>query len=290
MAYKVCLLDSDPAYQRALMEYLNSRTTIPVQLYVFTIPATYMAFREKEKPQLILVGDAYADWKDPDDCPVLVLTGNRELIGQPKYFFRYQSVERLVEVIQQILSMNQRYVVNSGMFYAVYSPLGRCGKTTFSKSLCRQFTDSLYVNWEGISEMADEDELGSWILYCIKSRNEECLTYLQTHAVTSLPPPDCFEDIRQIEKEDLIWFREEVRKRQLYESVVFDIGGMVLASYRVLEAFDRIFVPTLSDAVSLRKQEVFGQMLRRNYEHMENLQYVQLEGQDADCVVEMYMR
>lgn len=290
MAYKVCLLDSDPAYQRALMEYLNSRTTIPIQLYVFTIPAAYMAFRGHEKPHLILVGDAYADWKDSEDCPVLVLTGNREFIGQSQYFFRYQSVERLVEVIQQILGMKRRCEVETGMFYAVYSPLGRCGKTTFAKSLSRQFTNSLYVNWEGISETTDEDELGGWMLYCIKSRNEECLTYLQTHAVSSLPPPDCYEDIRQIEIEDLLWFREELKKRQLYEGVIFDIGGMVLASYAVLDAFDRIFIPTLADAVSIRKQEVFGQMIQRKYEHVENLQYVQLEGQDVDRVAEMCMR
>ena len=88
MAYKVCLLDSDPAYQRALMEYLNLRATIPIQLYVFSNPAVYAAFREREKPELILVGDCYADWKDAEDCPVLVLTINREYIGRTQYFFR----------------------------------------------------------------------------------------------------------------------------------------------------------------------------------------------------------
>lgn len=87
MAYKVCLLDSDPAYQRALMEYLNLRATIPIQLYVFSNPAVYAAFREREKPELILVGDCYADWKDAEDCPVLVLTTNREYIGRTQYFF-----------------------------------------------------------------------------------------------------------------------------------------------------------------------------------------------------------
>lgn len=64
MAYKVCLLDSDPAYQRALMEYLNLRATIPIQLYVFSNPAVYAAFREREKPELILVGDCYAELED----------------------------------------------------------------------------------------------------------------------------------------------------------------------------------------------------------------------------------
>ena len=191
MAYKVCLLDSDPAYQRALMEYLNLRATIPIQLYVFSNPAVYAAFREREKPELILVGDCYADWKDAEDCPVLVLTTNREYIGRTQYFFRYQSVEHLVETMLQMIGANQPCVTETGMFYAVYSPLGRCGKTTFAKKLCERIGNSLYVNWEGISECLDEKGIGSWMLYCMKSRNEECLEYLQANAVASLPPPEC---------------------------------------------------------------------------------------------------
>ena len=157
MAYKVCLLDSDPAFQRALMQYLNLRATIPIQLYVFSNPAVYAAFREREKPELILVGDCYADWKDAEDCPVLVLTTNREYIGRTKYFFRYQSVEHLVETMLQMIGANQPCVTKTGMFYAVYSPLGRCGKTTFAKKLCERIGNSLYVNWEGISECLDEN-------------------------------------------------------------------------------------------------------------------------------------
>lgn len=172
MAYKVCLLDSDPAYQRALMEYLNLRATIPIQLYVFSNPAVYAAFREREKPELILVGDCYADWKDAEDCPVLVLTINREYIGRTQYFFRYQSVEHLVETMLQMIGANQPCVTETGMFYAVYSPLGRCGKTTFAKKLCERIGNSLYVNWEGISECLDEKGIGSWCIYCMKSRNE----------------------------------------------------------------------------------------------------------------------
>lgn len=290
MAYKVCLLDSDPAYQRALMEYLNLRSTIPIQLYVFSNPVVYMAFREQEKPELILVGDCYADWKDAEDCPVLVLTANREYIGREHYFFRYQSVEQLVWTMMEMIQTNHPRVVESGMFYAVYSPLGRCGKTMFARSLCRIIEKSLYVNWEGISDTSDENGIGSWMLYCIKSRNPECLEYLQEHTVDRIPPPECFRDIRQMEVEDLQWFYQEVKNRQLYACVVFDIGGMALANYAVFGAFDRIFVPTLGDAVSQKKQVVFEQMLQQEYKNTENLQYVQLEGQDVDQIAEMYVR
>lgn len=71
------------------------------------------------------VCDSYADWKDAEDCPVLVLTANREYIGRAQFFSRYQSVERLVETMLQMIGTNQPCAIETGMFYAVYSPLGR---------------------------------------------------------------------------------------------------------------------------------------------------------------------
>ena len=90
--------------------------------------------------------------------------------------------------------------------------------------------------------------------------------------------------------EDLRWFREAIQRRGQYAGVVFDIGGMALASYAVFGAFDRILIPTLRDTVSQKKQKVFEQMLRQEYEKTENLQYVQLEGQDVDQIADMYVR
>lgn len=163
-----------------------------------------------------------------------------------------------------MIGANQPCVTETGMFYAVYSPLGRCGKTTFAKSLCERIGNSLYVNWEGISECLDENGIGSWMLYCMKSRNEECLEYLQANAVASLPPPECFRDIRQIEIEDLRWFREAIQRRGQYAGVVFDIGGMALASYAVFGAFDRILIPTLRDTVSQKNRGYSSKCCVRN--------------------------
>ena len=74
------------------------------------------------------------------------------------------------------------------------------------------------------------------------------------------------------------------------EYIIMARGGMALASYAVFGAFDRILIPTLRDTVSQKKQKVFEQMLRQEYEKTENLQYVQLEGQDVDQIADMYVR
>lgn len=49
MAYKVGLLDRDLPYQKALTEYLNLRTSTPIQLYTFTTEQVLQQFLEREK-------------------------------------------------------------------------------------------------------------------------------------------------------------------------------------------------------------------------------------------------
>lgn len=290
MAYKVGLLDADSAYQRALMEYLNLRATVPIQLYAFTNPEAFDTFLKKEMPELILVGDEYADRMEQENCQGLVLTKKRENIGRSQYLFRYQSVDTLIKYMLETIGTAQKTSLEKGVFLAVYSPLGRCGKTQFANSLCRAMPDSLYVNWEGISAEEATDGIGSYLLYCMKSRNEACFAYLQEQHVTRIPPPDSFQDIRQAELQDMFFFRDGIRKRNLYDGVVFDIGVTALSGYEILSAFDSIFVPTLEDEPSQMKQKWFERAYLQEGGDIEKLRYISLDGQDSDRLAKQYVR
>lgn len=291
MAYKVCLLDSDSAYQRALMQYLNMRAAIPVQLYAFTTAESYAAFRKTAVPELLLVGEEYADWTDI--CPVCVLAKQREYTGKQKSLFRYQGVELLVKSMLEIIEQGQKKTVDGPAVYAVHSPLGRCGKTQFAKEICRRFAKGLYVNWEGIPERLCEStdaDMGNQLLYCLKSRNEAYITWLMEQGCTAIPPPDGYLDIRQIEKADLVWFQEAIREHTDYEVVVFDIGTMVVGTYGIFGAFDWVMVPVLNDPVSMAKTAVFSELVTRACGQIPQLVYVPMEGGPVEELVNRYVR
>ena len=273
MAYKVGMLDMDCAYQKAFMEYLNLRSTIPLRLYIFSNMERLENFCHQNELDLLLVGD------EIEECglnvPVLILTKHREHAQTDRYLFRYQSMEVIVQCILDTISKQRPKVEHEHAFLAVYSPLGRCGKTIYAKKLCNQFTKSLYVNWEGISSEPPADGFGSWMIYCMKSRNEECMEYLKEKKITSISSPDSFQDICQVEKSDLVWFRDAVRRRSMYDAVVFDIGSTVVCGYSVLEVFDRVYIPTLDDAVSQKKMQEFDRMVRQEIIDVSGLHYVQ---------------
>lgn len=274
MAYRVGLLDCDTEYQKALMEYLNLRAAKNVQLFVFSRAELLEQFLLTNVLSLLLVGDEFAGMRA--ECPVVVLTKYREYATFPQYIFRYQSAELLLNNLLQLLSQDEKQEVGTGLFLAVYSPLGRCGKTTYARWLCTQYASSLYVNWEGFSDAEKDRELGSQFLYCIKSRNESCFSLFEDEKPFEIVAPCGFQDIRQIEEKDLKWFREGLEKRKIYDCIVFDIGPTVLMDFSLFRQFDRVLIPILSDAVSKGKIRDFERMLRQETGDlgMDNLQYI----------------
>ncbi len=274
MSYKVGLLDNDPAYQKALMEYFNLRAKASIQLFVFSELKALERYLMTNRLSLLLVGDEFA--AQEVSCPMVVLTKYRERANGEQAIFRYQSAEMLVAYIMQYIGQDMCREVEPFLFVAVYSPLGRCGKTTYAKQLCAQYKNSLYINWEGFSGEPGDRETGSYLLYCMKSKNEACFTFLKEHQVETIPAPMGFQDIRQVEAADLIWFRDSLKQRQDYECVIFDIGGTVLSDFSVFKTFDYVIIPTLSDDISQHKIAEFERMLRQDASDicLEKLQYV----------------
>ncbi|MGN0390883.1 MAG: hypothetical protein ACI4L2_08715 [Wujia sp.] len=277
MAYRVGLLDYDTAYQNALMEYWNLRAATPVQLFVFSKPKMLEQFLATNALSLLLVGDEFADLCA--DCPVIVLTKYREYANLPRYMFRYQNAEKLLDNLMQFIAQDTKQEIGTSIFLAVYSPLGRCGKTMYARWLCSQYANSLYVNWEGFTASEKDREAGSHFLYCMKSRNESCFALLEEQKPSEIAAPSGFQDIRQIEMEDLKWFREGLTMRKIYDCIVFDIGPTVLSDYSIFSQFDRVLIPVLSDTVSQSKIRDFERILRQETGDagMDNLQYIETE-------------
>lgn len=288
MAYKVGLLDTDVAFQRALSEYVNLHTAIPIQLFLFSTMEAWQTFDAKDSLELLLVGDAFCELAVAEER--MVLTNKRELTEREGYLFRYQNVKVLLELVLKIVESRQKKMVSEGMLLAVYSPLGRCGKTTLAKGLCRHLPASLYVDWEGIPEEMPENDAGSHFLYCLKSKNLDIAAYFQEDACAQITAPECFLDIRQMEGEDIVWLRAFMRQQNIQRNVVFDIGTTVLSGYSLLSAFDRVLVPVLADAGSQAKLEVFKQLYRKETENGFGLQYVSLEGSEVEAVIREIVR
>lgn len=276
MVYRVGLLDYDRAYQNALMNYCNLRSSACIQLVVFSEQEKLEQFLATNVLNLLLVGDEFSYFQA--NCPVVVLTKYREHTNASQYLFRYQNMEHLLSGIFSFIGGHSLQEIQSCVCFAVYSPLGRCGKTTYAKWLCSQYTRSLYVNWEGFYDAQSDKKTGSYMLYCMKSRNEACFSVFEEQSVTEIGEPESIFDIRQVDAEDLRWFLDGLLKRKCYDCIVFDIGISVCSGFRIIDEFDRVLIPTLPDDISQRKLKDFERMLMQELGEtgLGKVQYVDL--------------
>ena len=148
---------------------------------------------------------------------------------------------------------------------AVYSPLGRSGKTSFALAYAREHS-FFYIGLEEYGIITNDFCAEGGLLYHIKNRKEDILSYMsgvmeEWEGVIVLGSPVLFTDIRQLTGEDMAWFLSELRKQADMPSVIIDFGSNCLAHLEVLDLFDRVYVPILSGVTEERKLSQFKSLL-----------------------------
>ncbi|MGN0367711.1 MAG: hypothetical protein ACI4EK_02930 [Wujia sp.] len=287
MAYRVGILDEDESYQKAVFQYCNTHGDLPIQMYAFTNIEAITTFLQSMTLDAVLVSEGYKNLEL--DIPRIVLTQHRTDTEKNNVFYRYQSMKIMLSEIIRLLEKNAPSINTECRVWAVYSPLGRCGKTAFARALVKQFPRSIYVNWEGYSSEKQPDERGTQILYCIKSKNAARLSEMLNQ--TELPAPRSYMDLHLLDVEDLEWLKEQLQKQSGLSLVVFDLGTMVLADLSMLRCFDRVFIPRLEDADSLHKLEVFRELIKQEIgdEFEKGLQYLEVLEKDVEQVAKKYV-
>ncbi len=280
MEYRVGICDEDYHYVVNLMEYVNSHKIGGMSLVAFSSLEAAEEYLGKSYLDGILIGRGIRAREEFADrhqgLTIIPMTEDSgAMVGQ---IYKYQSGLVIAQSILKQLNVSLAPEPMGGnAFCAVYSPLGRCGKTTLAKGLCVHHTNSLYV---GMEEFGARDSLGEEILYHIIFENPQVHGLLDRipaneYGVREVKGILSYMDIRQLTKENLQWLKEQLLVGGGYERVVFDIGGAVLADLNLLEVMDRIYVPVLEDE-GLPKLQAFRELLRgREYGEIgRRLQYL----------------
>lgn len=182
------------------------------------------------------------------------------------------------------------YKKKGNQLIAIYSPVGRCGKTQFALSLGKEEYGRkwLYIGFEdygviGNSEKEISDSLWETsFLYYVKERNTEGVNQVIENGRGILLSSFSPMDGKQLTEEDFIWMVQTIREQQYYSGIVFDIGTGVLQSLEWLDLFDDIFVPYIPNDMALLKKDKFNQVLRASeLEYvMEKIIYLNMSKQE----------
>ncbi len=168
----VAMYEQEEAYGKNLAEYVNRRESIPFEMQVFSQADKLSAYLEGHTPQLLLLSEGsgleYGEIRDQVE-EILYLTEQRDPVQRQNgdYIYKYQPTDQLLnQLMQHIGGRDQKdsgslILRTSCLIYGVYSPVGRCGKTTFSLLLGELLSRSHSVLYMGFDELPfpDEDEM-----------------------------------------------------------------------------------------------------------------------------------
>lgn len=282
MAKIFAICDLDSHYVKNLMQYINSRQNIPLKLQAFTSPELLKEFAGQNSIELLLISAEAMD-EEIAGLPVgkiVVLTedGAVDLKGFPAVN-RYQASGSLVQEVMQYYGTGNLAVayaaakLASTRLIGVYSPVKRCGKTSFAMALGEAYARNrkvLYVNLEdfsgfrGLFQKEYRMDISD-LLYFYREEKQGMLKRIEEvaehfHSMYYLPPAMCPADLRSVQPEEWReWFL--LLLQSSYEVVIVEPGDCINGLEEILALCNKIYMPVKEDKISLAKLEEFDHYL-----------------------------
>lgn len=278
MRYRIGLYDLEKNYSESLMKYINSNFYEKLNAISFqdiTIMTNYLG---ENSLDLLLIGDC----ENTDffkQYPLIYLVSDKYSVGENR-LFKYQNVRMLTTEIIRILDYSYMTKKKKGMFIGVYSPLGRCGKTNFSKALCLANHSSLYVGLEDVSDFFLSDnqtkqelkEIYERFIYFLVTENVMLMDLLfriqNSRDFQMIKAVGGIGETSQLTFQNIKWFKQLLSKENSYQNVIFDLGNGAVTDVNILKCFDQIYIPVLGDQMSVSKLETFKQRYSKVLEEL----------------------
>lgn len=303
--------DSDSTYTERLSRYLGKRSDCIFDVRGFSDQKAFDDFVRRTPIEVLLVSkEAMTQELDTQSDMVFMLAEDSgEQDESHETVYKYQSSDLLIrEVMAAYEARKLSCTDGEGKMKAevigVYSPVGRCYKTTFSLVLGMLLSErapSIYLSFEdypGISSMLREagdtaeekagDDLSDILYYRRVSKEEKGRLF---HAIrcsgklSYIPPVSCPADIRSAKPEELASIAASLGGSELYRYLILDVGNAIADPIPLFSLCSRIFVPGRRDKVSESKiaafQEYLGSIgqedILRRLEYVSVPTYAQME-------------
>ena len=177
----------------------------------------------------------------------------------------YQGAGVIEDGVRKVISRMENGVKHAKKMVAMYSPVGRCGKTELALEITTsgRYGEWLYIGLEDYSFFEDEHqrEETEYFLYFVKEREKEKLCSLIGNSSGVIPSALSPFDSKRMDKEDIKWLAGVLREYPGYSGILFDIGTGILQDFEIFLLFDFWLVPYLPEANSMAKRRKLEELL-----------------------------
>ncbi|MDO4519039.1 MAG: hypothetical protein Q4B47_01890 [Eubacteriales bacterium] len=286
--FAVCDLEGD--YASNFMNYITQKKSVPFEIHAFTTVEKLIAFGQKMPIELLLIsGNAMnAKVKELNIGKIIILSEGVHAPELDQYpsVYKYQSSANVVREVMACYGEERTSALaelpilkKTTEILAVYSPLGRCLKTSFALALGQILAKEkgvLFLDLEGRSGFEELLKINGSLQ---NTPNLTDLLYYVRHGTPNLifkissmirniqhldyiPPVINPVDVHEVSSEDWERLLDEIEYRSSYEYMVIDVGNDVDDPIPILNRCSKIYMPVLSDVISAAKITQFENYLK----------------------------
>lgn len=282
--FAVC--DPEAEYARNFMDYLNRKKNLPFEVQAFTGSESLLAFAKENRIELLLIAPEAMcrEIRDLDVGKIIILTEGVQPPELSLYagVYKYQSSAQVVREVmacygeeKAVLTVQSPVLKKTTEILGIYSPIGRCLKTSFAFTIGQLIAKErpvLYLNLEeysGFEELFGRSFSGtlSDLLYFVRQGEQNLTVRINSMVQTVgqldfIPPVQSPLDIRGTPWQDWVSLIQEIVMHSSYEVLILDIGNGIDEVFQLLELCKRIYMPVRSDRISCCKLTQFENLLR----------------------------
>lgn len=271
----LALCDPEKDFAARFTDYFGRHRGLPCEVRVFTTAEALTAFSSQSAIDILLINEALLtdEVRRIKVGRTLLLSENSG--GLPDAISKYQSAPAILRAAlsacPEILAGDSSPALRPPTrLLVVYSPLGRCFKTTFALTLGQLLArdhPALFLSLEenaGLAGLLHAEEAGtiSDMIFSCRQKEKDFISQIDGAAVSLgqlkvLMPTPCPEELYTVRREEWEDFFTGIERDGGYEYLIVDAGSGGGALRTLLGRADRIFLPLLGDDFSRAKVDAF---------------------------------
>lgn len=279
----MAVYDVEPCYADRFADFANQKEKVPFSVMAFTTMENLREYAKSHPIEILLISsEVPAEMvKEIPAGQTVVLAGKEVVqVGADDYpsVYKYQSTDCILREVLTHYCENPmeeaRVLVGArARILGVYSPIGRCLKTSFAWTMGQQLSKNRKVLFLSLEEYSGlikllggecQADLSDVFYFCRQGSGSfyrlSSMIYTWGN-LDYIPPVRYPEDLGQITGKDVLELLKRIALETSYEIIIMDMGNMGKFAVEMMEACDVVYMPVKEDCFSLAKLEEFDEYL-----------------------------
>lgn len=278
----MAVYDVDPVYAQRFADVANAKERVPFTVIPFSSLETLREYARSHVVEILLISVSVPlELVKGIAAGSVVTLAEGEVVSTVDSYpsvYKYQSADSVIREVMTYYcqSPEQNPVVLLGKkarVLGIYSPLGRCLKTSLALTMGQQLAKEGKVLYVGLDEFSGFSRIldgqcksdFSDVLYYLR---QDGLNVMRLRSIVYtwkdmdyISPVKYPEDLEQMTGEEAGILVERLSGQMGYEYVIVDVGRLGRNIIPVLNQCDVIYMPVKEDGVSSAKLEEFDAYL-----------------------------